>query len=405
MAKFLYQAKAANGRVQMGQIEALDENDAKIRIKAKSLTPLRVVKSGGAVANAQQISFFQPKLGGKDLLIYIRQFSTLISAGIPIVDALKILSEGKRSPLLKEATLGVKDAIESGKKLSDAMMAYPRVFDRLFVNMIRAGEEAGILDTILLRLAVYMEKSEKIKGQVKSASFYPAMVLVISIFVVIGLLVFIVPKFQDMYGSMGKQLPALTMTVIHMSEFVQTRWYVLLGIALLAPYFLYNYYNSPNGQETLDRFLIHIPLFGPVIQKASVARMTRTLSTLLTSGVSVVDALDIASRTSGNRVVEEALVRSKEYVIAGKPLAVPLAKEKFIPEMVTQMITIGEQSGTLDAMLAKIADFYEDDVEGAVKAMTSMIEPLLMVGIGSIIAFVVAAMYLPFFNMANTIGQ
>lgn len=404
MAKYLFQAKASNGRVQVGQIDGLDENDARLRLKAKNLVPLKLVRSGGADAS-RQISMFQPKMGGKELLIFIRQFSTLISAGIPIVDSLKILSEGKRHPILKEATLGIKDGIESGKKLSDAMMGYPRVFDRLFVNMVRAGEEAGILDTILLRLAVYMEKSEKIKGQVKSASFYPAMVLIISVAVVIGLLVFIVPKFQDMYGGMGKELPQLTMMVIGMSQFVQTKWWVLLMMAIGIPYGVMSYYRSPGGQETLDRMLIHIPLFGEVIQKASVARMTRTLSTLLSSGVSVVDALEIASRTSGNRVIEEALLRSKEYVIAGKPLAVPLAKEKFIPEMVTQMITIGEQSGTLDSMLAKIADFYEDDVEGAVKAMTSMIEPLLMVGIGSIIAFVVAAMYLPIFSMANGIGQ
>lgn len=206
MAKYLFQAKASNGRVQVGQIDGLDENDARLRLKAKNLVPLKLVRSGGADAS-RQISMFQPKMGGKELLIFIRQFSTLISAGIPIVDSLKILSEGKRHPILKEATLGIKDGIESGKKLSDAMMGYPRVFDRLFVNMVRAGEEAGILDTILLRLAVYMEKSEKIKGQVKSASFYPAMVLIISVAVVIGLLVFIVPKFQDMYGGMGKELP------------------------------------------------------------------------------------------------------------------------------------------------------------------------------------------------------
>ena len=402
MAKYLFQAKAANGRVQVGQLEALDENDARNRLKARNLMALKLVRSAGP---AGQSGLFQARVGGKELLIFIRQFATLISAGIPIVDALKILSEGKRNPVLQQATLGVKDAIESGKKLSDAMMAYPNVFDRLFVNMVRAGEEAGILDAILLRLATYTEKSEKIKGQVKSASFYPAMVLIISVVVVVGLLVFIVPKFQEMYGGMGKELPALTQLVINMSEFVKSKWYILLGAAAAIPYFVVQYYRTPAGEEAIDRLMIHVPLFGDVIQKASVARMTRTLSTLLSSGVSVIEALEIASRTSGNKVVEEALLRSKEFVIAGKALAVPLAKEKFIPEMVTQMITIGEQSGTLDAMLGKIADFYEDDVEGAVKAMTSMIEPLLMVGIGGIIAFVVASMYLPIFNMASVVGQ
>lgn len=401
MAKYLFQAKASNGRLQTGVLEALDETDARNRLKARNLVALKLVRSGAGSASSG--GFFQPRVTGKDLLIFIRQFATLISAGIPIVDSLKILSEGKRNPVIQQATIGIKDAIESGKKLSDAMMAYPQCFDRLFVNMVRAGEEAGILDSILLRLAGYTEKSEKIKGQVKSASFYPAMVLIVSVLVVVGLLVFIVPKFQEMYGGMGQQLPALTQLVINMSDFVKTKWYYLVATAVAVPYFVLQYYRTPAGEEQMDRLIIHIPLLGDVIQKAAVARMTRTLSTLLSSGVSVIDALEIAARTSGNKVIEESLIRSKDFVIAGKPLAMPLAKEKFIPEMVSQMITIGEASGTLDVMLGKIADFYEDDVEGAVKAMTSMIEPLLMVGIGGIIAFVVASMYLPIFQMASVV--
>ncbi len=407
MAKFLFKAKAANGKIQVGQIEALDENDVKSRLKQKNLVTLQVVRGGGSGISATRPSgggLFEPTLGTRDLLIFTRQFATLISAGIPIVDGLKILSEGKRNVVIKDAALKVKESIESGKKLSDAMLSHPKVFDKLFVNMIRAGEEAGILDQILLRLATYLEKSDKIKKQVKSAMFYPAMVLVVAIAVVSGLLFFIVPKFQDMYRGMGKELPGLTQFIVNMSNTIQAKWYIIFGIVFAVPYLISTYYKSPQGRETIDRYLIYFPVIGPVIQKASIARMTRTLSTLLSSGVGVVEALEISARTSGNKVVEDVLMRSKDFVMSGKPLALPLSREAIIPDMVSQMITIGEQSGTLDGMLAKIADFYEDDVESAVKTMTQMIEPLMMVFIGGIIAFIVVAMYLPIFNMGNIVG-
>jgi type IV pilus assembly protein PilC len=406
MPKYMFQAKAVTGQVQMGQIEAADETDARNKLRARSLTPLKVLLVGGgkaAVKGGGGGGFFQKRVPSKDMQIFTRQFSTLINAGIPVVDSLKMLSEGKRNEMLKEAASNVKSSIESGKRLGDSMAASPAVFDRFYVNMVRAGEEAGILDNILLRLSTYMEKSEKIKKQVKGALFYPAAILVVAAIVITGILVFVIPRFQEMYKGAGQQLPFITQIVVKASDFLIHRWYFAIGGAIAIPYFFKSWLDTPEGKDTFDRLMIKMPIFGELIQKSSVARMTRTLSTLLSSGVSVVDALDIAAKTAGNKVIEDALVRSKESVISGRPLAAPLTKEPLIPDMVTQMIAIGEQSGTLDTMLGKIADFYEDDVENAVKAMTSLIEPIMMVFLGGIIAVLVLAMYLPIFNMANVV--
>lgn len=401
MARYIYQAKAANGTVTTGAIEASSEAEAQSRLKSKQLTPLRLVKSGGGSKSQPQASLFAARVDSKELQIFTRQFSTLINAGIPIVDSLKILSEGKRNPLLKQTAGRIKESIEGGKRLGDSMSQHPTVFDRFYVNMVRAGEEAGILDGILNRMSIYLEKSEKLKKQIKGAMAYPAAIVAISIVVVAGILVFIIPEFQKLYSSAGKDLPAVTNMIIMMSNTVIHRWYLVIGVIVGIPVGLVYYYRTPDGRDTMDRLLIKAPLFGELIQKASVARMTRTLSTLLSSGVSVVEALDIAAKTSGNAVIEEALYRSKDSVIAGRPLAAPLQKEPMIPDMVTQMIAIGEKSGTMDQMLGKIADFYEDDVENAVKALTSLIEPLLMVFLGGVIAFLVVGMYLPIFDLAS----
>jgi type IV pilus assembly protein PilC len=409
MAKFNFQAKNAAGKIQMGQLEANDEAEARHRLKTQNMVPLRVlpaatrraasVDSGGSFLE----NFGKARVSSKDLQIFTRQFSTLINAGIPVVDALKLLGEGKRNPALKDAANKVRSSIESGKRLGDAMGSLPKIFDRFFVNMVRAGEEAGILDGILLRLSTYMEKSEKLKKQVTGALFYPAAIMVVAVLVITGILVFVIPKFQDLYKGAGKELPAITQMVVGLSQLLINRWYLVLAAFILVPWGLVMYAKTAEGKITFDRILIRLPLFGELIQKSSVARLSRTLSTLLSSGVGVMEALDIAAKTAGNSVIEEALLRSKESVMSGRPLAAPLSREPMIPDMVSQMITIGEQSGTLDVMLGKIADFYEDDVENAVKALTSMIEPLLMVFLGGAIAILVLAMYLPIFDMANVV--
>ena len=404
MPKFFYQAKDAGGQVQTGQMDGADETEIRVKLKAKNLTPIRVVTQNPSSVRAPQAGFFAPKASSRDLQIFTRQLSTLVNAGIPVVDSLKMLGEGKRNPVLKDAANRVREAIEGGKRLGDAMASQGHVFDRLYVNMVRAGEEAGIMDSILERLAVYMEKSEKIKKQIKSAMFYPVGVIFVAALVVTGILVFVIPKFQDLYSKSGKELPALTQMVIHMSHFLINKWYIAGAVMIGVPWMIVAWTKTPEGKEVIDRTLIRMPVFGELIQKSSVARMSRTLSTLLSSGVSVIDALDIAARTAGNRVIEEALIRSKESVTGGRALAAPLAKEPMIPEMVSQMIRIGEQSGTMDVMFAKIADFYEDDVENAVKASMSLIEPVLMVVLGGVIAVLVMAMYLPIFDLASTTG-
>lgn len=402
MSRFFYQAKMVNGKLVQGELEATDDNEARVKLRAQQLIPVRLVAAANKpTKQVQSVGFFTPKVSTKDLKIFTRQLSTLINAGIPVVDALKLLSEGLRPGLLKEASSRVRSQIENGKRLADSMAQSPNVFDKLYVNMVKAGEEAGILDGILSRLAQYMEKSEKIKGQIKGAMVYPAAIIFVSIVVITGILVFIIPKFTELYSSAGVAPPALTMMVVSLSNVIIKNWPLVIAAFVGTPFGLIRYYNTDSGKEVFDRIFIQAPVVGDLTRKSAVARFSRTLSTLLSSGVGVIEALDIAAKTSGNKVIEEALLRSKESVMVGKPLANPLFKEKNIPDMVVQMISIGEQSGALDTMLSKIADFYEDEVETAVKAMTSLIEPILMVVLGGIIAVLVIAMYLPIFDMAG----
>lgn len=403
----MYQAKNMAGQIQIGQVVAVDENEARLKIKLMKLEPLTLKNADGPLEIFIQgviKNILTKRAKSEDLQIFTRQLSTLISSGIPIVDALKMLGNKKKPDVISIASVQVKEAIESGKRLGDAMAAHPHVFDRFFVNMIRAGEEAGILDDILKRLSTYMEKAEKIKKQVSGAMMYPIIIMIVAALVVAAILIFVIPQFEEFYKGSGKELPAMTQIVVGMSDFMRNQWYILILISIAVPYAFMFWKRTPAGKAQWDRFLIRTPVFGEIVQKSAVAKMTRTLSTLLSSGVGMIEAIDIAAKTAGNGVIEETLNRCRESVTSGRPLASPLAKEKMIPDMVSQMVTVGESSGTLDIMLGKIADFYEDDVEAATKGLTSLIEPLLMVFLGGIIAFIVTAMYLPIFDMANIAG-
>ncbi len=411
MAKFQFQARSLNGKIQTGYLDAKDESEAKVRLRAKQLMPmtLKVVTNIPGKKNAHDIgalgAFFAPKVKTKDLQIFTRQFATLINSGIPIVDALKILSESTSDKLIKEAVLQIKASIETGKRLSDSMKQFPRVFDDLYCNMIRAGEEAGIIDVILNRLSVYSEKNEKIKNQIKGAMAMPIVIVIAAVLVISGIIVFIIPKFQELYKGSGKELPALTQMLINMSDALRNHWLgIFIGI-FVAIYFIISFFASKEGRQALDKFLINAPVIGDVVQKASVARLSRTMSTLLSSGISMLESIDIAANTAGNFVIENALKSCKESISVGRPFHLPLSRQKEIPQMVSQMVAIGEQTGALDSMLGKIADFYEDEVENAIRAMTSLIEPLLMIVLGGIIGFILVAMYLPVFQMGDTVVQ
>jgi type IV pilus assembly protein PilC len=409
MANYIYQARTINGKLTQGKVEANDEADARIKLRSKQLILVKLTISSAQQNKDSEFEEYikkllAPKIETKELKIFTRQFATLINAGIPIADALKILSEGQASRLLKETLMQVRTSIEMGRKLSESMMVHDRVFDRLYCNLIQAGEQAGILDTILLRLSTYIEKNEKIKSQVKGALVMPVLILFVAFAVITGIIVFIIPKFQSFYSSSGKSLPMLTQMIIDLSNNLRSKWFLyiigLLGIFGSASY----YVNTPDGKKNFDIALINAPIFGDVIQKSSVARMARTLSTLLSSGIGLIEAIEIASRTAGNYVIEKALADCKESVTVGKSFHVPLSRQKEIPMMVSQMVGIGEQSGSLDTMLAKVADFYEEEVETAVKAMTSLIEPIMMIFLGGIIAVILVAMYLPIFKLGDTIG-
>lgn len=411
MAKFQFQARSLSGKIQSGYLDARDEAEAKVRLRAKQLMPmtLKLVANAPGKKNAHDIhalgAFFAPKVKTKDLQIFTRQFATLINSGIPIVDALKILSESTSDRLIKEAVLQIKASIETGKRLSDSMKMFPRVFDDLYCNMIRAGEEAGIIDVILNRLSIYSEKNEKIKNQIKGAMAMPIVIVIAAVAVISGIIIFIIPKFQELYKGSGKELPGLTQMLIDMSDGLRNNWFSIIVMLFIATYLIISFFASKEGRIALDKFLINAPVIGDVVQKASVARLSRTMSTLLSSGISMLESIDIAANTAGNYVIEQALKSCKESISVGRPFHLPLSRQKEIPQMVSQMVAIGEQTGALDSMLGKIADFYEDEVENAIRAMTSLIEPLLMIVLGGIIGFILVAMYLPVFQMGDTVVQ
>lgn len=401
MAAFSYQAKSLGGKVVKGDIEATSIVEARVKLRSQQLIPLKIAAKGSAAKGTKS---FGGSVSAKDLQIFTRQFSTLINSGIPIVQSLQILGNGTTNPAFRDCILKIKTEVETGKRLGDAMSAHPKVFDTLYVNLIRAGEEVGVLDTILNRLAVYIEKSVRIKNKVKGAMFYPVSVLCISMLVIAGILAFVIPKFESMFKSMNQELPALTKMVIALSHKIQDIWYlILIGMGTVI-FLIVKFYQTPDGRRFLDELIIKMPLFGNIIKKSAVARFSRTLSTMLASGVGVLEALDIAGKTVGNSVIEDTIQAARIVVQEGKSMVSAFAKNKYLPDMVIQMIGVGEQTGALDAMLGKVADFYEEEVDVAVGSLTSLIEPLLMVGLGGIIAVLVIAMYLPVFQMAGGIG-
>lgn len=412
MPVFKYSAQTLNGKAINGEVEALDPNDAKVKIRAKNLVPLKIILVGERTKVAKKVvkqSFFDqlmaPKIKSKELQIFTRQFTTLINAGIPVVESLGVLVQGSTTPILKQVLAKTKSSIEGGKPLADSMSMHPSCFDNFYCNMVRAGEASGALDTILSRMSTYLEKTEKLKNQIKSAMMYPAMILAVAGIVIALILVFIIPKFQEMYKTSGGELPWLTQQVVGLSRWLRENWWIAIGGVIGSGLLLKNYYNTHNGKKNIDTILMQVPLFGDLFTKSGVARFSRTMSTLLASGVPLLEAIEVGGRTVGNSVIENEILKCRDLVAVGKGFAGPIAKISIIPRMVAQMIEIGEQTGSLDSMLGKIADFYEDEVDNAVKGLMTLIEPILLVFIGSIIAVLVLAMYLPIFGMADAVTK
>ncbi|MEZ4308339.1 MAG: type II secretion system F family protein [Polyangiaceae bacterium] len=403
MAEFVWEARGRAGEVKRGTMEAENEAAVQNRLRAQQLNPTKVKKKGGL--NLSVNLSFGSGVDSKDLVKFIRQFATMIDAGLPLVQCLEILSNQEPNKIFQAALRDIKSTVEQGATFSDALRRHPKIFDDLFVNLVQAGEVGGILDTILNRLAVYIEKNVKLARQVRGALAYPIAVICILIVVMIVLLTFVIPSFENMFAEFGAKdaLPALTKAVIAVSKGFVTYLPLTLALGIGAAIGGYYFYKSPRGKRAVHAALLKLPIIGPVLQKIAVARFTRTLGTLLASGVPILDALDIVAKTAGNIVVEEGLLYARARISEGKNMADPLGEMKVFPGMVVQMVAVGEQTGALDTMLNKIADFYEEEVDVAVSSLTSLIEPLLMVVVGAMVGIVLVSMYLPIFELAGKI--
>lgn len=400
MAEFVWEARARTGELRKGSMAADNESDVQDRLRSQQLTPLKIKKK------AKDLQFtIGSGVSSKDLVTFTRLFATMIDAGLPIVQCLDILQGQTENKIFGNVLRDIKNSVESGATFSESLKRHPKVFDTLYTNLVHAGEVGGILDTILQRLATYNEKAMKLARQVRGAMVYPSVVFVVFILVLCILLGWVIPSFQTIFKDLGGDdaLPALTVGVMVVSKFFVNHAiaFFLTGIAIAAGV-VYTY-KLPKGKKIYHRVFLRLPVLGDVLRKVAVARFTRTLGTLLGSGVPILDALEIVAKTAGNVVIEEAIMYARLRVSEGKTLAGPLLESAVFPHMVNQMIAVGEQTGQLDQMLNKIADFYDDEVDVAVGSLTSLIEPFMMVTIGGTVGVVLIAMYLPIFSMAGKI--
>ncbi len=397
MPTFTYTARAVNGDLKSATIDAPSRDDV---IKQLRQLRLNVVKIDEGTANRK-------KRGGsikmRDIVIFTRQFSTMINAGLPLVQALDSLATQSENPALKEVTRQVVFDVESGNTLADAMRKHPKAFSELYVNMVAAGEAGGILDTILMRLAVFMEKNDALVRKVKGAMIYPAVIISVAAIAITVLLIFVIPTFQTMFESANIALPLPTRIVIGLSHALKTYWYMIAGVLIGTFVAVKKYYQTPSGKLTIDRKLLKLPVLGDVLRKSAVSRFTRTLGTLISSGVSILDGLEITAKTAGNRVIQDAIMESRASIAGGETIAAPLKKSQVFPPMVISMIAVGEQTGGLDEMLAKIADFYDEEVDAAVSGLLALMEPVMIVFLGVVVGGMVVAMYLPIFDMVNAV--
>ncbi|MCK5098460.1 MAG: type II secretion system F family protein [Desulfobacteraceae bacterium] len=398
---FLWTGKNPKGRKIKGEVEAESAEQVRISLQRRKITPIRVKKKPKDIF--ENITFLQPPVKENDVIVFSRQFSTMIDAGLPLLQCLEILHAQQENPTFKKIIKQVKTSVESGETFADALKKHPKVFNELFVNMVAAGEAGGILDVILSRLSAYMEKMAKLKKQVKGAMIYPAITMIIAVVVVAVLLIFVIPVFTEMFSSMDKALPAPTQMVVSMSDAAIKYKWILLALVIFIPILISRIYKTNRGRIVMDDFFLKLPIFGILIRKVAVAKFTRTASTMLSSGVSILDTLDIVARTSGNKSVEFAILDVKAGISEGRSMSDPLLESGVFPSMVCSMIAVGESTGALDIMLSKIADFYDDEVDQAVGNLTELIEPFMLVFLGVIIGGLVISMYLPIFKMAGAL--
>jgi len=396
MATFTYTARAFNGDLRTATIDASSRDDVISQLRKQRLSVVKIDQDATKKIGRGSIKT-------RDVVIFTRQFSTMINSGLPLVQALTILAEQTDNKALSEVTRKVVFDVESGNTVADALSKHPRAFTNLYVNMVAAGEAGGILDTILLRLATFLEKNDALVRKVKGAMIYPAVIMSVAAIAVVVLLIFVIPVFAGMFASAGQALPLPTRIVIGASGFLRAYWWVIGAIIITGAYMFKKYYATPSGKLVIDRALLHFPVLGDVLRKSAVSRFTRTLGTLISSGVSILEGLEITAKTAGNRVIQDAIMQSRSSIAGGDTIAQPLQKSKVFPPMVISMIAVGEQTGGLDEMLSKIADFYDEEVDAAVSNLLSLLEPIMIVFLCVVVGGMVVAMYLPIFDMVNAV--
>ena len=400
MPVFNYSARpATGGEIRNGEVELPTKEEVAAFLQRQKLIPVAIREKEKALSIS-----FGSGIKTRDIVIFTRQFATMINSGLPLVQCLEILAEQTDNEKLRGTTRQVLYDVESGNTLADSLGKHPKVFSRLYVNMVAAGEAGGILDTILLRLATFLEKNDALARKIKGAMIYPIVILLVAVAAVGILLIFVIPTFQQMFASAGVPLPLPTQIVIALSAFLQGYWWaILVGGAVLAVLGR-QYYKTDQGEKVVDAGFLKLPILGDLLRKAAVARFTRTLGTLVSSGVSILEGLEITAKTAGNRIIHDAVMGSRQSIAGGETISGPLRKSGVFPPMVVQMINVGEQTGGLDEMLTKIADFYDEEVDAAVSALISALEPLMIVVLGVVVGGMIVAMYLPIFDMVSAVG-
>jgi type IV pilus assembly protein PilC len=407
MAKFKWEGISPRGEVLRGEMEAPTRDAVITRLRSQRIQPVpaKVRQRGLGLDKDFSIPGLGEKAKTRDIVIFTRQFSTMIDAGLPIVQCLDILHQQTTVKPLRKGIGAIKDDVEAGSTLADAMSKHRKLFDELYVNMVSAGEVGGILDTVLQRLSVYMEKAEKLRAKIKGAMIYPASIVFVAVVVTAILLLYVIPVFAELFSSFGQALPAPTQFVINLSNATIAWFWYIVAAFVLAVFALRQMYKTERGRLAIDGILLKLPIFGDLFRKSAVARFTRTLGTLVSSGVPILDALAITAKTAGNRVVEKAVFATRVSIAEGRTISEPLAQSGVFPPMVCQMIAVGETTGALDQMLGKIAEFYEDEVDNAVNNLTALMEPVVIVFLGVVIGGLVVSMYLPIFQLGAVVSS